>query len=664
MDSSYDRNNLSALPTGSQRIVNAACHSKGASIVDLKRFQTLYTNTKTGKDIRALRPAFWILLDPARIPVADDLDAPSAQTKNTVLAGHIGLGGIYRDQSFALTTLREHAPAYASIWPRVWAWVEFLHRCSALVLPGVVESELVWDFIGFSSRGLRSPDARKAAWDSPQFLPFVFRAWDHLLALPLEEQEKRYQWIDSLIPSRLTVAYCDEIVAGVGGTLEDLAWVLHKQLHYALSHLGSPDKNPRHHHFCVLNLAGVIDLITGFDSAISESRDPPPDPLAPKPRMVLTAAMVERGVARLLSKTFCVLAETKPDKDTDSLFDGLLVRLLDALTLIMVDSLVGFRILLKNDFIPGIFAYCRRRKPAQEKGELQVILTRALPQLSFFHSNVLVFQDAINTVDANAPQSTFRDKATYDAWVRFREMLKWHLFLLHEFTLRGLLREKAACDSIVCGKITFKDKLRTCAGCKTRNYCSNACQREDWTAGKHKETCRLARRVRLAFRSDLSAKDMHYFRFVLHKLATKDAITLEHWAARISYEERTPTPVLQFIFGGREESRIEMNPCVTGPEQARKACHPSRLDPLWDDWVERAKRSHGRMELHALHLAAGFHDRLLIIPRRSNMSWMYDTCARLFLTVPGVKYAGQEGVWEFERAYNKLQVPRTLEAIH
>ncbi|KAJ7050369.1 hypothetical protein C8F01DRAFT_1092549 [Mycena amicta] len=411
-----------------------------------------------------------------------------------------------------------------------------------------------------------------------------------------------------------------------------------------------------------------MDFIASFDGSISNSRAPPPDPLAPKPRMMLTAALVDRGAAKLLSRMFCILAETKPTIDDDALVDGLLLRLLDIMTLVMADSLVGCRILLRNDFLAGVFAYCRRKRPAQEKDELKVILVRALPQLSFFYSNLMLFQDAINTVDANAPQSSFRDAATYSYWVKFRELLKYQLFVLHEFNLTGFLKPRAACDnlSVQCGTILFKEQLRSCAGCKSRMYCSDACQREDWSSGGHRDTCVLSRRIRIAFRSDLSRKDMHYFHFLLHKLSSHDAITLEHWAAHISYEQHTTTPVLQFVYGGQdsEEIGIATRPFVSSPHDFRAAVHPSRLDPLWDDWVDRARRSKGRMDLHVIHLAAGFHDRLLIIPRRSSSSFVNDNAARLFRTVPGVATAGQGGVWKFEKEWKKLEMPKNLEVIH
>jgi hypothetical protein len=40
-----------------------------------------------------------------------------------------------------------------------------------------------------------------------------------------------------------------------------------------------------------------------------------------------------------------------------------------------------------------------------------------------------------------------------------------------------------------CTVVGHLQEFKVCPQCKTARYCSDACQKQDWTAGGHKETC-------------------------------------------------------------------------------------------------------------------------------------------------------------------------------
>jgi len=45
------------------------------------------------------------------------------------------------------------------------------------------------------------------------------------------------------------------------------------------------------------------------------------------------------------------------------------------------------------------------------------------------------------------------------------------------------------CENAGCGVVGHLKAFKVCPQCKTARYCSDACQKQDWTTGGHKTTC-------------------------------------------------------------------------------------------------------------------------------------------------------------------------------
>ncbi|KAJ7053635.1 hypothetical protein C8F01DRAFT_1089350, partial [Mycena amicta] len=220
MDPSYDASNLRSLSAVAQKIVHAACDSKGASVVDLKRFQTLFTNAKSARDIHPLRPAFWTLLDPARIPTPLALDSPSTHTRSIVHAAHIGIAGVYQDKHFDLAASMGLGRISTS----------FLRSGPA----GNFSAGTAAGLVGYTSRTLGYRKCQKIAWETPGFFSILLHTWNILPDLPVEGQRRLVDYLDLNPPvEKVTLAYIDELVAGAGGTIDHLARMLQRQLHYS-----------------------------------------------------------------------------------------------------------------------------------------------------------------------------------------------------------------------------------------------------------------------------------------------------------------------------------------------------------------------------------------------------------------------------------------------
>ena len=57
-------------------------------------------------------------------------------------------------------------------------------------------------------------------------------------------------------------------------------------------------------------------------------------------------------------------------------------------------------------------------------------------------------------------------------------------------TLRSMALEGARhCHNEGCDVVGQLKDFKVCPQCKTTRYCGNACQKEDWTTGGHKERC-------------------------------------------------------------------------------------------------------------------------------------------------------------------------------
>jgi len=56
--------------------------------------------------------------------------------------------------------------------------------------------------------------------------------------------------------------------------------------------------------------------------------------------------------------------------------------------------------------------------------------------------------------------------------------------------LRGMVLEGAAyCFNEGCEVVGQLKEFKVCPQCKTARYCGDACQKQDWTTGGHKEKC-------------------------------------------------------------------------------------------------------------------------------------------------------------------------------
>ena len=75
-------------------------------------------------------------------------------------------------------------------------------------------------------------------------------------------------------------------------------------------------------------------------------------------------------------------------------------------------------------------------------------------------------------------------------WLRTARAGKAHDLVAELDTLRKLALEGFNyCHNEACEVVGLLKEFKVCPQCKTARYCGDACQKQDWTTGGHKEMC-------------------------------------------------------------------------------------------------------------------------------------------------------------------------------
>ena len=78
-------------------------------------------------------------------------------------------------------------------------------------------------------------------------------------------------------------------------------------------------------------------------------------------------------------------------------------------------------------------------------------------------------------------------------WLQKRCATEWHadteLHLALHVIRRMALEGSDYCHNETCQVVGLLKEFKVCPQCKTARYCGDACQKQDWTTGGHKEQC-------------------------------------------------------------------------------------------------------------------------------------------------------------------------------
>ncbi|KAF7329182.1 MYND-type domain-containing protein [Mycena kentingensis (nom. inval.)] len=685
MHPAFDPDRLKRLPPTIQRIIQTACKTE-CTFPDLYRFQGIWRNSldnpRIRQSMRSLLPAVWTLLDPQRIPTHIGVDLIFQPAKIRIHGGLYGLECLFLEaDDFSDADLA----IYREIWPRAWAWVEFFlsffeYLPPTMHLNGMMENWLLYYFIRFSARVFRAHASQIIAFSTPGFLTALYHTWKLSLDGPPEEHEDFLMDFGVIVPKNdqvqgRDIPYVQEIIAGAGGSIDALADLLHKQLLSSKADYEAriyarnvtPDMIDTQN---VLYLARIRDVVnTICVCELGDIQAPPKEFFAPHATFLLTAALFRRGSIELLLRVFVDFADADPPpgREQDNYLNAMIPDIVDVLNFAVLNSLDAFRVFIRKGYLRGMLAHSRRRFwHPKFKSQMLMLLDGTLPQQSFIHSSFILYPDAVKACEDIAATPAFRRSEYFVAWQRFMDFFKIQTRALRDLEVEGM-HWRAACDNTSCATIRYKEQLRTCAGCKVRLYCSRNCQRCDWISGGHRETCTLARRVRIFQTDGLTKKDIRFLRYVMIKYGPEISPGAAYFAASYRAQRPPSLPVTKLTFTTSGDGGL-YNQVMREP-LFRSRASPRALDPLWDDslddWVARVRRSNGKMALHALDLSTGAHGHgfIYVFPLRANMSFMEDATARILKRLPKTASAEKEQEM-FEKEFARIEKPSKYEVTH
>ncbi|KAJ7121845.1 hypothetical protein C8R43DRAFT_72620 [Mycena crocata] len=228
MHESLSLTNLKRLPVSTRRVVDAVC-------VPLSRFVDL-VNSFPLKKLPGILPIFHQFLDPARVPSSQDLDTeqPSFQLFCAIQSASMALRVL-----FAIALSLETGE---DLWPRLWIWAQFilLHhdylKGFDIELPA--EEELHIACLTMVAIFCIHTPNRHTVTSTPGFYAFCMQTWACLLRTERTiraqqlEQEKVFDAVCIFISDGLRTSV-EEIIAGAGGNIHDLAVLVMRHVTFA-----------------------------------------------------------------------------------------------------------------------------------------------------------------------------------------------------------------------------------------------------------------------------------------------------------------------------------------------------------------------------------------------------------------------------------------------
>ncbi|KAF7345034.1 MYND-type domain-containing protein [Mycena venus] len=462
------------------------------SLRDLTRLYS-YLDNLGEANCQLLLPIFYSALEPAGIPPAAGLD----QLTSTSLSDDNDCCGRAAMSLNCVAHLTQIVNVFspdlaAEFWPRIWAWIQFLHTHRDAV-PVVVAADPVTTY---STYGYIIVHFGPEYMDATPGLrvPHTFCFPD--LSNPLGMTE----------PTGIILT---DLVEGAGGTLHDLAFLLVRHIRCAV---WTPQSvvSPNTLNFMLFDGTRVIGNIYRND---------------PVDSALLSCGVVKATIRALRSLIHSGLSSRSADATLCFVFHPLLYFLN------ISPGYPTVRRALKADLLQLILDAAQQSETVSMY--LKRLLTQILTPATVYHSVLLELQKALTDVVELEQSFAFRESRIFPEWNQFAALANARIRLMDEYNAGQHLSRKG-CHNMNCGLIKQKTEFSRCSVCKNAYYCSVDCQAADWGAG-HQQSCHelsLARLQRLGTRS---------------KRDTSFLCTLMH----IDYQRSREAILIQHMFEGR-----------------------------------------------------------------------------------------------------------------
>ncbi|KAJ6462424.1 hypothetical protein C8R45DRAFT_1080562 [Mycena sanguinolenta] len=625
MHPAVDIKNIQRLPGPQSRVALAAC-ADSPSIQDFDQTISLIEKAPASQKILYL-PAFYIALDPAKIPSTEDLESLERSTKLRLGCAALSLRMIFQ---FALLENKSSQQELGStLWPRVWPWMHFMHEYREC-LPGrlALENVIYFQFLGFVEQSfpLHSP-----LTSTPGLRAILATAW--VLLPKMKSSKDGSQTKDGFQICSQAVAlllrdldFTDplhfmEMVDGAGGILEDLAALSTEFLDHAVQLRDYADG--RHSMMCVDSLMAFILGLGGSDE-----------------EHVVDASLQENFLVAL-RKHFLSLLPTVMDifvhiapSDSASVWRRMF-NLLEQL----LDTSQAYRLLpaVIRAGLLRTMANLSLRFSGNLDYNLQYFLTKLLPENLVHYNVVAEISEVLDDLAEFCYCEEFEALEIFDDWVQFLDLAGMRVKLISGFAF------DKACDNVECREIQDRSQCRRCSGCKSVYYCSRQCQIADWRRGGHRNHCGLNMMLPLADSRNCTLKfyERQFMRALIHDdyLGEIGSIYEQHLELMAADPDALVLTLFDYTYTPVD---ISVHPITDSPVTDAL----NGMGAEWMDMVSRTKRSHGCMQLHVIKVSDGGDTRLWVTPLRTSSSRIYDAVRELAKKLPRDYDSDDEELWE------------------
>ncbi|KAJ7062777.1 hypothetical protein C8F01DRAFT_1368496 [Mycena amicta] len=384
---------------------------------------------------------------------------------------------------------------YTSVWERAWPWIHFFtHFDNLTERLSIIQSKasFLQCFLASTGRFVQATETCGSLLNTPGFRTFVAAAWsstvltdgappaidDKYLLAVLAHLALGHLLRPSSFPEQDGI---QEIIDGVGGTIDDLAQVLTAHLRMVVSIKVTSRE--------LLHMKNILRLLCLADGTKMHSSSVSP---------LLRTAVHMGFMEHLVDATYDFALNMPPMDHLPPIDQRVVVQTL-------IDSL---------DFLARVFMFADLY-PAYDK----TLAARILRNMTLCARH-LAGEPAIQTamdgilralmpavlLDYYAMQHLADEFARYkellkenswqasDTWIEFAAVAADRLALLSALDTSSMSK---ACDNIQCGLITHKNRFKRCSQCKDAYYCSSNCQVADWQGG-HRKVCDKRRSLGLA----------------------------------------------------------------------------------------------------------------------------------------------------------------------
>ncbi|KAJ7652819.1 hypothetical protein DFH06DRAFT_1330913 [Mycena polygramma] len=581
------------LTTNRQTHANAAAHGSIQNIHSLAAgIPTLAAEYRP-----FLLPAFYAMLDPTEIRTL--LDRLDSSTNGDVEALRLRftrtLLGLHGIANLALFKVIPPA-ALTDLWPRVWAWIQFLD----IYQDYLPRPRLEW---GMSSYDLylkvfrvfqRNTEASELVHATPGVRVVVGRAWR--LFVRVREGTCFDDVCDFLAHGikDAGTANFDELVDGAGGSRADLASVI-------VSHMDRVLPNPTSTvtETTFRRLATIIFIVE--------------DTLLADWDVALRAALVSKGIVKALTTTLLALCHSHlplAPSVLKSFFSGLVKTLDDSPSHILNQS-------LRAGLLRLIFEFGSREDIEDIHPFISYLICGVLTKYAVYHSVLSQLDESVREVPFQYPQLSQLRKD----WDQLVILVDERLQIAKQYR-SGELAATRACDNMECGIIGDKHNFKRCRGCSVTYYCSVPCQTADWRQGGHREMCRTLFSRRIF--DPIRAKDRSFMRAIMsHDYASlQEDVALNTIFGFLAHPGSTGLPYARFTHAAAK-SHMTMGPL-------------EELDPQFAYDVSRVASSGGCVQLHLMEFFVGRTKQTLRFHLRSSSELLAEKLKSIAESMPPI----------------------------